>query len=120
MISLRMGYPDFESEMRMAKRASRVEIRKLVLVKEELLALRESTGSVYMHDVVYDYALSLVRDTRTNQDVACGVSPRGTIALVRMAKAWAMVNGRDYVVPQDVKQQFPFVTAHRLILRQDA
>ena len=69
---------------------------------------------VYMKDVIYDYALKLVRVTRGHTVLERGASPRATIALVKMAKASAWMDGRDYVTPGDVSGQFPYVVSHRV------
>lgn len=71
---------------------------------------------VYMKDVIYDYALKLVRATRDHAVLERGASPRATIALVQMAKAAAWMSGRDYVTPADVSGQFSYVAAHRVSL----
>jgi MoxR-like ATPase len=69
---------------------------------------------------VRDYALRLVRATREHPDLALGASPRGSLALVRAAQAWAATQGRDYVLPDDVKRLAPATLAHRLILRSES
>ena len=78
-----------------------------------LVEAQREIYQVYMKDVIYDYALKLVRATREHAALERGASPRGTIALVQMAKATAWMRGRDYVTPADVSGQFSYVAAHR-------
>ena len=73
-----------------------------------------------MHESIYEYITKMVAATRENDYIDLGVSPRGTIACVRMAKAWAYVHGRDYVLPEDVTDIFLDVTAHRIVLNTKA
>ena len=119
MISMSIGYPDYESELSMAKdlgpdeKYSRIQP---VLTGDMLLEIQKEIYQVYMKDVIYDYALRLVRATRKHEAIEIGASPRATIALVKMAKAWAWMNGRDYVTPDDVNRQFAYVASHRVTL----
>ena len=123
MISMSIGYPDYESEFLMAKgirpeeKYSRISP---VLNREDFLAIQKKIYQVYMKDTVYGYILKLIRGTREHPDIERGASPRATIALVKMAKAWAWINRRDYVTPSDVSCQFPYVVAHRIILSSAA
>mgnify|MGYP005776785195 FL=1 len=80
-----------------------------------LVEAQREIYQVYMKDVIYDYALKLVRATRDHAVLERGASPRATIALVQMAKA-AWMSGRDYVTPADVSGQFSYVAAHRVSL----
>lgn len=119
MISMSIGYPDYESEFLMAKGISPEEKYSgisPVLSREDFLAVQKKIHQVYMKDTVYEYIVKLIRRTREHPDIERGASPRATIALVKMAKAWAWLNHRDYVTPTDVSGQFPYVTAHRIIL----
>ncbi len=123
LISLTLGYPDFDHELQMARsvaRASRLDALKPVITKEELLAMQQDIDSVYIKDSVYQYLLRLVTMTRSHPYVERGASPRATIALVKMAKAAAWFEGRTYVTPGDVVAQFPFVVSHRLLLNPSA
>lgn len=81
-----------------------------------LVEAQREIYQVYMKDVIYDYALKLVRATRDHAVLERGASPRATIALVQMAKAAAWMSGRDYVTPADVSGQFSYVVAHRVSL----
>lgn len=123
MICVSMGYPDFESELEIAKgmsRGSRVSQIVPVINAQELSTLQQEAEAVYVDESIYAYITSLVTATRDHTYVELGVSPRGTIACVRMAKAWAYVHGRDYVLPEDVKDTFHDVAAHRMVLNAKA
>ena len=71
---------------------------------------------VYLKENVGDYIVRLVRATREHPELSCGGSPRASIALVRMSRAAAFLNGRDYVIPSDVEEQFPYIIWHRITL----
>ena len=83
---------------------------------QEIAALQEACCNIYVHDDLRDYIVNLVQATRKNDT---GVSPRGTLALLRAAQGYAMVEGRDYVVPEDIKTVAVPVLAHRLVMQQD-
>lgn len=123
MISMSLGYPDYESELLMAKEIGPEEKYKQiypVLTGKEFLTIQNEIYEVYMKDTIYGYLLKLVRATRSHSCIERGASPRATIALVKMAKAAAWMNGRDYVTPADVSGQFPYVAAHRILLSGSA
>lgn len=119
MISMHMGYPDMKDEIEIAKgRSQRIRPQEMqqVLSAEELQALQGLVERVFIHDNIYKYIVRLMEATRQNNYVELGVSPRGTIACTRMARARAFINGRSYVIPEDVAAIFPDVAGHRLQL----
>lgn len=123
MISMSLGYPDFDSELAMAKMAGdshKLDSIEPILECEDLIKLQEDVQEVYINEAVYRYIVQLITNTRENPYLNTGVSPRGTIALVRMARAAAWIEGRDYVTPNDVKKQFPYVISHRITLNAAA
>lgn len=123
MLCMTMGYPDMADEIAIAKgKSSGADIDTLenVLNAGELLAIRKMVEEVFVHDKIYEYICQLVKETRENPYIELGVSPRGTIALVKMAKANAFLAKRDYVVPEDVEDIFLDVTAHRILLNAKA
>lgn len=123
MISLSLGYPDFENELQMVMETgagSRAGQLSPVISREDFLAMQKQIHSVYLKQEVAEYLLRLIRDTRSHPLVDSGASPRAAGALAKMAKASAWFQGRDYVSPQDVAVQFPFVVRHRLILSLEA
>ena len=82
--------------------------------------MQAAVAAVYVKDTVVNYAVALVGATRQHPQIQRGGSPRATLALVAMAKATAFMNGRDYVVPEDVQTVFAGTVAHRLLLSSDA
>lgn len=123
MISMHMGYPNMEDEIEIARgkslRAHPQEISQ-VLAVSELQALQSLVEQVFIHENIYKYIVRLVEATRSNGYVELGVSPRGTIACTRMAKARAFIQGRGYVIPEDVAAVFMDVTGHRIVLNTRA
>ena len=123
MISVSMGYPDHQSLVELLRDRQKVnplENARTVLTKEEVLTLQQKVQEVYVADVVLDYIAKLAEATREHELITLGLSPRGTLALCRMTKAAAYMKERDYVVPQDVKDVFTDVAAHRMILDSKA
>lgn len=123
MICMTMGYPDMENEVSIARgRSTGLPLSRMegVIPAQELTAMKQQVDQVFLHDEIYEYIVKLVQATRSNSLIELGVSPRGTIALVKMAKAMAFLAGREYVVPQDVVDIFPAVTSHRLVLNSKA
>ena len=119
MVRLSLGYPAPADEMDMVRRrqgGNPLDSVEQVVDREGLLALREKAGAVYLSDEVLDYIVRLVGATRSHPMVLQGASPRATLALAAMAKAAALVRGRDYVNPEDVELVFPDVVPHRLLL----
>ena len=123
LIRLSMGYPDHKSQINILRdRHSENPLDRVqpVVTKDELLELVRETRNVEANDRIFDYVTTLAEATRTHPMVELGVSPRGALALCRMAKAHAFLAGRDYAVPEDVAVVFPDVCAHRLILSAKA
>ncbi len=123
LIRLSMGYPDHKSQINILRdRHSENPLDRVqpVVTKDELLQLIQEARSVEANDRIFDYVTTLAEATRTHPMVELGVSPRGALALCRMAKAHALLAGRDFVVPEDVAAVFPDVCAHRLILSAKA
>lgn len=117
MISLTLGYPDFESELAMAMDVGEVrplDLMQPVLHRSALLEIQREIHSIYIREKVYRYILELITATRESPYLERGASPRATIALVKMAKAAAWLEGRGYVIPADVCEQFPYVVSHRI------
>ncbi|SFA84439.1 MoxR-like ATPase [Acetitomaculum ruminis DSM 5522] len=123
MVRLEMGYPDFESQisiLRDRQTEKPLELVKQVVDKNELEVMQNEVRFVTVKDGILEYITKLVENTRVNEYVKLGVSPRGAYALNNMAKACAYVEGRDYVTPEDVMEVFPYVTSHRVILHPKA
>jgi len=123
MVRLSMGYPDRDAEIEMMKsREGRDPLADVqtVLNGEELLALRKKTDAVYTDDKIYEYIADLTKATRDSGLFRLGLSPRASLALARMARSHAFVRGRDYVLPEDVREVFADVSAHRVVISSKA
>ncbi len=122
MIRMSIGYPTPEDEILMikSKRTLSLDDIEPCLTIEDILEMKKEVEEIYMHDLVYQYAVDLINATRHHQLLTLGVSPRGTIALIRMASAYAYMQERDYVVPDDIAAVFIDVCAHRIILNTKA
>ncbi|HSJ92589.1 MAG TPA: MoxR family ATPase [Gaiellaceae bacterium] len=118
-----LGYPPLAEEARMlAEQTTEPPLGRLQAVadRRDVLAAIEAARAVYVEDAVGRYVVSLLRHTRASERLALGASPRAGIALLRMAKARAVANGRDYVLPEDVQAVAVPVLAHRVILAPEA
>ena len=124
MVRLSVGYPKpkDEQDMVMARMGGVNPLHSVnqIVTREELVGIQDEVAKIYMRGAVIQYIVSLVSATRQHAQIARGASPRATLALVSMAKANAYMNGRDYVVPEDVKTIFVGTVAHRLLLNADA
>lgn len=118
MVCLSMGYPAHEDAVNILKNDGSkplLDLREIMTVSE-WQALKQRTENCYVSDEMYDYVVRLTEQTRENVYVLLGASPRASIALLRMAKAMAVMRGRDYVVPEDVRDVFYDVFGHRVKL----
>ena len=122
-IKLSLGYPEINEEREMIRKhrfgSSRAEINP-VLNEDDIHELKRELQNVKLSEVVEQYLLQITRETRNHPSIELGVSPRGTLALVKAAQGRAFVNGRSYVIPNDVKEMAPFVLAHRIYLSAEA
>lgn len=126
LMKVTMGYPSADDELEILKRHERrTDLVKLsdvnpVLTKEEVLQLRS-----YMNDVVIDesllrYITQIVQQTRSSRAVYLGASPRASVAMLQASKAYALLQGRDFVTPEDIKAVTPSILQHRLVLTAEA
>lgn len=123
MVCLKLGYPSIENELDIVKgRTSANGFGDVnpVIGANELRLIRGEVKRVKVSDDVYSYIGQLVVATRDNPSLELGVSPRGTIALTKMAKSWAYISGRDFVIPEDVQMVWTDVIRHRIILNAKA
>lgn len=123
MIRLSMGYPDVAGEIRMLKdRNGENPLSKMkeVVSREDILTMQQQAEKIYVNDSIYEYLVKLILMTRRDPYVELGVSPRGSIALLNMAKANAYINGRDFLVPDDIRSIFYDIISHRIILKPEA
>jgi MoxR-like ATPase len=117
-LSLSLGYPTEAEELQMLQRlqqgGKRHELEPCISLAE-VMDLRERCARIRLDLSLQQYILSLVRQTREDEEVVLGVSPRGAVALQRATQAFAFLDGRDYAIPDDIKFLAPFVLAHRMI-----
>lgn len=119
LIKLSLGYPSKQEEMDILMRNEKnIQPKNLsqVISCEEISILSEKIKEVYCSKPIQEYIVNIVEMTRKVDFIKLGVSPRGSIAMYKMAKALAFVRGRDYVVPDDIKELAPFVFSHRIML----
>ena len=118
-----VGYPSRQDQIDILKArryANPLDDIKPMVARDDLLDIQNYLGNVQVADTVLDYIVRLCEATREDVLVELGVSPRGVIALTRMTRACALIRERDYVVPEDVREVFTSVCAHRLVLRPQA
>lgn len=123
LVRLTIGYPDFETQMDIIRDravANPMDHVAQVADQEQILAMQKEATAVAMKDEIVAYIARLAIASREHPMVELGISPRGAIAIGRMARACAYVRGRDYVVPEDVQTVFIAVCDHRLLLSQKA
>lgn len=118
-----MGYPSRDDEITILKNQalrSPLESIRPVTNKQELLQMQAQVRQVMISDPIYQYIVNLSTETRRHPGVELGLSPRGTLALSSIARANAYVQGRNYVIPKDVSDMFPYIAVHRLRLSSEA
>ncbi len=119
MLRLHVGYPNKENEraiLRDRERENPLSFLRAVMDESDVLQLQKSAASVRVDDALVDYLLNIVAQTRSNDALELGISPRGTLALFRSAQALALIEGRDFCIADDVKRLVLPVFAHRLIV----
>lgn len=123
IVRLTMGYPDLESEIAILKSKedpSRCAEIVSVADADSILLMQNAADEIFVDDRVYRYIASIAAATRSNRQLKLGLSPRGTVALASMARAAALLKGRAYVIPEDVKFVLADVLGHRLLLSAKA
>jgi MoxR-like ATPase len=123
LLKMKMGYPEMEEEMEILTRAQKrapIEELEAVITLEELRMIQEDVKEVIVDDTLKKYIVDIAHRTRLHSQVYLGASPRGSIALMRACQAYAYLNSRDYVIPDDVQYLAPFVFSHRIILKSEA
>ena len=122
-IRVTLGYASFEQEMEiMGRQETRNPIHDVVAVTtpEKLIFVQEETKGIFVDPLVREYIVSLTQASRQHQDIVLGASHRGSLSLFRTSQALALIRGREFVVPDDVKELAVAVVAHRLILTPEA
>ena len=123
MMRLSLGYPSPKDEIEMVRRRQNglsLDSVRQIVSREEILRAKDEVASVYVKDEMIEYIVSLCNATRHDPRVLQGASPRASLALTALAKATAWIQGRDYILPRDVRYVFNDCVAHRLIWATDA
>ena len=123
MIRLSLGYPSPHDEMQMVltrRQGNPLERLQPLLDRQQLRQMQEAVERTYVSEAVVAYVIELITATRSHPLIARGASPRATLAVIALCKAIAQLRGRDYVVPEDVREVLPYVICHRLLLSATA
>jgi MoxR-like ATPase len=121
LIKTDVGYPSFEEEQQIVK--NRIQRKQeafqlnQIITLEELQQLQRDVEEITVAEAIIEYIVKLVHKTREDPKISVGASPRGSLGLLLASRAWAMIDGRDYVNPQDIQDVFIPVLGHRIILR---
>ncbi|MGQ4527174.1 AAA family ATPase [Dermabacteraceae bacterium P13136] len=123
LLRLSFGYPSLDDECRVLAsrmtRGSEETVLRTVVDPETLLALQECAETVYVHPDVVRYLVQLCAASREHRQVLLGASPRGSLALLTTARAWALMQGRDFVLPSDVQELAPAALTHRIAIKPE-
>lgn len=120
MIKLSIGYPSYEDEIKIVMKGEEAKQNIFpVITKEEVMELWQCSRQVICTKLVAAYIVRIVAATRNHPDIKLGSSPRGSIALYKLSRAYALAQGRNYVLPDDVKYLAPYVLGHRIILTHE-
>lgn len=123
MMKVSMGYPTFDEQVKILKfREGKDPLDDItsVVSTDELLNMLKEVNHVFTDEKIYRYITSLTEETRKNEYIRLGISPRGAISLAAAARAWAYIEGRDYVIPEDIDEIFIDVCSHRLVMEPKA
>lgn len=122
LMKISIGYPSREAEKEIIKGGSKreklYEIKPL-LTKDEILKIQDEITKVYVSDKIADYILDIVWATRESKYLEAGLSTRGSLAIVSVAKTNAYFEGRDYIIPEDIKKLYPYIIPHRLVFKPE-
>ncbi|MCI4434429.1 MAG: MoxR family ATPase [Thermoplasmata archaeon] len=123
LVKISVGYPSKDAEISMLENRKKVNsdyiIVNNVITKEKLLEMQEKAENIHVDSSIEDYIVEIVTRTRKNEQVEVGSSPRGTLAIFKLSRAMALANGRDFVIPDDVKGVANMALSHRLILKPE-
>ena len=126
MMKITMGYPTIEEEVTILERhhqnarLTSLDDVQPVIAKDELLQLRQMLSDVFVDPAMLRYIAAIVQQTRQSKAVFLGASPRASVAMLQASKAYALLQGRDFITPDDVRQVAPSILHHRLILTAEA
>jgi MoxR-like ATPase len=121
LLKLDIGYPEPEDEVqilknRITRRSESFQLNQVATI-EDILKLQQEVEKVHVDEAIMQYIVKLINETRKHNQISVGASPRGSLGLIIASRAWALLQGRDYVNPQDIQDIFISVIRHRLILR---
>lgn len=120
LMQISVGFPKMQEEIAILNRFllnNPLENLSAVCTKEELISMQNSIKSIYIHPSLMEYMIDIIHKTRTHPEIALGVSPRGSLALLRAVQAYCALHGFNYVTPETIQYIVPFVLSHRIILR---
>ena len=120
LMKLTIGYPNSIEEKKLLRAGGAqeaLEHLEPVLSEDEIRSLQDEVGTIHVSDALLDYIMTIVHTTRTHADVALGVSTRGALTYFKACRALAMVHGRDFVIPEDIKRLAVPVLSHRILVR---
>ena len=123
LLRISLGYPSFAEELSVIEQQEQthpIDQLKAVATAEDVIALQNAAKTVYVDTAVREYIVGLIEATRTHEDVFLGASPRASLGMFRVVRAMALIQDRDYVIPDDVKDLAYAVLAHRMILAPSA
>lgn len=126
LMKITVGYPSVDDEVQIMERhqAGNISVKlenvQPILTKEELLKFRKLVGEIYLDSSLLRYIAEIIQQTRISKSVFLGASPRASIAIMQSSKAYAMLQGRDFVTPEDIKFVAPYVLQHRIQLDAEA
>ena len=123
MVCLSLGYLSKKDEIDLLKikqTNNPLDTIQPIVTKEELIEMQEKVKEIYVSDEIYSYIVDLVSATRNHSDIRLGISPRGSIQLMNLAKAMAYIHDRSYVIPSDIKEIIVDVFKHRILLSSQA
>ncbi len=117
LLRIKLGYPDRASEIKLLRGGGTQKMRKNIrplLTPEKVKQCQQMAAAIHVSDTLVEYVQDLLEFSRTAPDFHTGLSPRAGLSLIRAAQSWAFINGREYVLPEDVQKVLPFVATHRL------
>lgn len=123
LFKLQMGYPTMLEELEvlnLQEKQSPIDTLQAVMTKDHIHALQQAVQTIHVDASIKEYIVEIAQATRQHPSVYLGVSPRGSIALMKAAQAYALLNRRDYVIPDDVQYLVSYTLPHRMILTSEA
>ncbi len=123
LIKFTIGYPSKESEIKIIsdrKKENPLNFVSAVASIDDIIQMQKAVSDIYVDEIICNYIIDLVQATRSNKNVVLAASPRASIALLKASSANALMNGRNYVIPQDVNDMYAYVVGHRIVLSAEA